>query len=81
LSLTEALSYDALFFGHRGSFCWWYVLFLDFESKNLIAENKKSCLPRIMDFSKISQVVCLSSFSLFMEVGWDEKYFDALYFF
>jgi hypothetical protein len=21
LSLTEALSYDALFFGHRGSFC------------------------------------------------------------
>jgi hypothetical protein len=25
---------------------------LDFESKNLIAENKKSCLPHVVDFSK-----------------------------
>jgi hypothetical protein len=33
------------------------VLLLDFECKNFIAGNKKSCLPRIVDFSEISQVV------------------------
>jgi hypothetical protein len=39
------------------------VLFLDFECKNFIAGNKKCCLPRIVDFSEISQVVyCGTSF-------------------
>jgi hypothetical protein len=38
------------------------VLFLDFECKNLFAGNKKSYLLRIVDFNKISQVVCSNSF-------------------
>jgi hypothetical protein len=42
-----------LSFGHRGSFAN-DVLLLDFECKNFIAGKKKSCLPRIVDFSKIS---------------------------
>ena len=38
---------------------------LDFESKNLIAENKKPCLPRVVDFSKFSQAIVYFSFSAF----------------
>ena len=36
---------------------------LDFESKNLIAENKRSYLPHVVDFSKFFQIVV--NFSLF----------------
>jgi hypothetical protein len=32
------------------------VLLLDFECKNFITGNKKCCLPRIVDFSGVSQV-------------------------
>ena len=30
---------------------------LDFESKNLIAENKRSYFPYVVDFNKFSEVV------------------------
>jgi len=49
---------------------------LDFESKNLFAENKRPCLSRLVDFSKLSQVVVGSSF-LFMIFEWDKKCFDT----
>ena len=44
------------------------MLILDFESKNLIAENKRSYFPHVVDFSKFSQVVV--NFSLFPFLSW-----------
>jgi hypothetical protein len=39
------------------------VFLLDFECKNFITGNKKYCLPRIVDFSGVSQVgYCGTSF-------------------
>jgi len=55
---------------------------LDFESKNLIAENKKPCLPRVVDFGKLSQVIVYFLFSpLFvMMFELDKLYFGTLIF-
>jgi len=39
---------------------------LDFESKNLVDENKKPCLRRVVDFSKFSQEIVYFSFSPFL---------------
>ena len=41
---------------------------LDFESKNLIAKNKRSYFPHVVDFSKFSQVVV--NFTLFSFLSW-----------
>jgi len=57
---------------------------LDFESKNLIAENKKPCLPRVVDFSKFSQVIIYFFFPPFIamifELLFSQLYFDTLIF-
>ena len=55
---------------------------LDFESKNLIAKNKKPCLSCVVDFDKLSQVIVYFLFSpLFvMMFELDKLYFDTLIF-
>ena len=50
---------------------------LDFESKNLIAGNKKPYLPQVVDFSKFSQVV---AGSLFIKIVLDKECFDIFIF-
>jgi len=48
------LSYDVFVFCDVVIILLMMYAILDFESKNLIAENKKPCLPRVVDFSKFS---------------------------
>jgi len=60
--LTQAFSYDVFVFYGVFTLLMMYVAF-DFESKNLIVENKRSYFPHVVDFSKFSQVVV--NFTLF----------------
>ena len=52
---------------------------LDFESKNRIAESKQPCLPRVVDFSKISQLFANSSFFSWI-LNWIRNILTFLFF-